>query len=319
MKKSTKVILVILLVITVPYTWPVSLVWIAWAVYQQVYYKGEKFKAIRKRISNHIKDCNELNAHIEDLKSVRLGVDQTRYGHSDYQDASRWNYKRKALSAAVAAPEVYDCSRSVCDNSRKDPMKYVCKYFGFKADDETLNKFEEMLNDFSAAEDGKRGLEADKADILRSIDTEVPFLIKRFSKKRLIRELGFDDVDLSDAYFPRFIFRYVSSGGNASLQNTVTMDIDNLNAMVRYLNDRIKWRKSVAGQRALMTSALRKKILERDHYTCCQCGVSLADEPHLLLEVDHIVPVSKGGLTSEDNLQTLCWRCNRSKGAKVDA
>ena len=28
------------------------------------------------------------------------------------------------------------------------------------------------------------------------------------------------------------------------------------------------------------------------------------------------LPVSKGGLTTEDNLQTLCWRCNRSKGAK---
>ncbi len=40
-------------------------------------------------------------------------------------------------------------------------------------------------------------------------------------------------------------------------------------------------------------------------------------EPNLLLEVDHIVPISKGGLTIEDNLQTLCWKCNRSKGAKL--
>ena len=34
-------------------------------------------------------------------------------------------------------------------------------------------------------------------------------------------------------------------------------------------------------------------------------------------EIDHIIPVSKGGLTTEDNLQTLCWRCNRSKGNKM--
>lgn len=95
------------------------------------------------------------------------------------------------------------------------------------------------------------------------------------------------------------------------------MDIPNLNAMVNYLNDRIKWKKSAAGQRALMTSALRKHILERDNYTCRQCGVSTHDEPHLLLEVDHIIPVSKGGMTTEDNLQTLCWRCNRTKGAKL--
>lgn len=67
-----------------------------------------------------------------------------------------------------------------------------------------------------------------------------------------------------------------------------------------------------------MTSHSRAQIKERDNYTCLLCGVSIAAEPHLLLEVDHIMPVSKGGLNTPDNLQTLCWRCNRSKGAKVD-
>lgn len=97
----------------------------------------------------------------------------------------------------------------------------------------------------------------------------------------------------------------------------VVMDIENLNKFVLFLSEKIKFNKSVAGQRALMTSKLRQHIKERDHYTCKQCGVSVEQEPHLLLEIDHIVPVSKGGLTTEDNLQTLCWRCNRSKGAKL--
>ena len=51
--------------------------------------------------------------------------------------------------------------------------------------------------------------------------------------------------------------------------------------------------------------------------TCRYCAVSLADEPHLLLEVDHIVPLSRGGLSTPENLQTLCWRCNRSKSNKM--
>ena len=38
---------------------------------------------------------------------------------------------------------------------------------------------------------------------------------------------------------------------------------------------------------------------------------------YLLLEIDHIVPIVKGGLTTEDNLQTSCWKCNRSKGSKL--
>ena len=33
--------------------------------------------------------------------------------------------------------------------------------------------------------------------------------------------------------------------------------------------------------------------------------------------MDHIVPVSKGGCTVEDNLQTLCWKCNRAKSNKI--
>ena len=66
-----------------------------------------------------------------------------------------------------------------------------------------------------------------------------------------------------------------------------------------------------------MTANLRNFIKTRDNHTCRYCPVSLVAEPHLLLEVDHIVPVSKGGLSAPDNLQTLCWRCNRTKSNKI--
>lgn len=67
-----------------------------------------------------------------------------------------------------------------------------------------------------------------------------------------------------------------------------------------------------------MTSKLRESIKLRDNYTYQTCGLSIDDEQNLLLEIDYIIPLSKGGITSEDNLQTLCWKCNRSKGSKVD-
>ena len=68
-----------------------------------------------------------------------------------------------------------------------------------------------------------------------------------------------------------------------------------------------------------MTGKLRNSIKARDKHTCqnSACGVSVHQEPHLLLEVDHIMPVSKGGLSAPANLQTLCWRCNRRKSNKV--
>lgn len=290
---------------------------IGWKIYESFYYKSAKFIEIKERINTYITDCNELNEHIEDLKNTDLISNKLDYGNASYQDSSSWNYKRKHLKEQKYAPNVHHCSRSVCSNAQKKPFEYVCKYFGIKATEEELSYFENILNNFEAAEEGKHHLQEEKKKILESIKNDIPAFIRKFSKKKLEKKLGFEQIDMSTAYFPKYVFEYVSSGGNASMHCDVVMDIENLNKFVLFLSEKIKFNKSVAGQRALMTSKLRQHIKERDHYTCKQCGVSVEQEPHLLLEIDHIVPVSKGGLTTEDNLQTLCWRCNRSKGAKL--
>ena len=58
---------------------------------------------------------------------------------------------------------------------------------------------------------------------------------------------------------------------------------------------------------------LRWRVLQRDHFTCCACGASPAITPGVDLHVDHILPWSKGGETTIDNLQTLCSKCNLGK------
>lgn len=69
-------------------------------------------------------------------------------------------------------------------------------------------------------------------------------------------------------------------------------------------------------QRTLMTPKLRYKILQRDGFRCCICGASSYDGTKL--EVDHIIPVSKGGRTVDSNLRTLCQACNRGKSDEYD-
>lgn len=101
------------------------------------------------------------------------------------------------------------------------------------------------------------------------------------------------------------------------MQCNVEFNIYILDRFIDYLSNLIKFKKSISGQRALMTSALREKIKERDNYTCKNCRLSIKQEPNLLLEIDHIIPLAKNGLTTEDNLQTLCWKCNRTKGTKI--
>lgn len=70
-----------------------------------------------------------------------------------------------------------------------------------------------------------------------------------------------------------------------------------------------------ANQRKLMTQELRNKIKERDNYTCQICGKYMPDE--VGLHIDHIVPISKGGKTVEQNLQVLCDKCNLRKSNRV--
>ena len=54
---------------------------------------------------------------------------------------------------------------------------------------------------------------------------------------------------------------------------------------------------------------VRKHVLERDDRTCQACGKLLG-----LAEVDHIIPLHKGGPEwALDNLQTLCRGCHLSK------
>lgn len=67
-------------------------------------------------------------------------------------------------------------------------------------------------------------------------------------------------------------------------------------------------------ERNKMTPSLRYEILKRDGFKCQTCGHTKDDGAKL--HVDHIRPVSDGGLTVRENLRTLCEDCNRGKAAR---
>ena len=59
-----------------------------------------------------------------------------------------------------------------------------------------------------------------------------------------------------------------------------------------------------------VTNEIREHIHDRDQFRCLCCGAKNN------LTIDHIVPISKGGKTAPENLQTLCRSCNSSKQQK---
>jgi 5-methylcytosine-specific restriction endonuclease McrA len=68
----------------------------------------------------------------------------------------------------------------------------------------------------------------------------------------------------------------------------------------------------VRHKRKTPTKGRRFDVFKRDGYICKICR-----KPGGELEVDHIVPLAKGGANTMDNLQTVCRPCNRSKGTKL--
>ena len=56
----------------------------------------------------------------------------------------------------------------------------------------------------------------------------------------------------------------------------------------------------------------RLKVFKRDNYTCAICGKRDTNTSALI--GDHILPIACGGAEFDfDNLQTLCWDCNKKK------
>ncbi len=295
----------------------IALAWFAYLIYVNLYFHGNKFDTLKQGIKKYTNECNDLNDHINSLKSSYSEIKSVDYGDSKLHDDSAYNMRRKEWANQSSGSRTHNCSSSVVKNANNQPFKYLCKYFNIKNNEETLSIFEEVLNNFAAAEQGKSLLVRERDAIVSTISNSIPSLIMQFHRERVIRELGFKPIDLSDLYFPVYTFQYISAGGNSSSKCPIQLNVPNLDRFVIYLSELVKFRNSVAGQRALMTSRLREEIKHRDNFTCKICNLSVTQEKNLLLEIDHIVPLSKGGITSHENLQVLCWRCNRSKGAKI--
>ena len=59
--------------------------------------------------------------------------------------------------------------------------------------------------------------------------------------------------------------------------------------------------------------SLRYMVLKESGGRCANCGATKKESP---LDVDHIIPKSKGGKNVYENLQVLCSKCNQEKGNK---
>lgn len=64
------------------------------------------------------------------------------------------------------------------------------------------------------------------------------------------------------------------------------------------------------GKRRSVSKKIRFEVFKRDGFRCAYCGKM---PPEVILEIDHIIPVSKKGTNDINNLIASCFDCNRGK------
>lgn len=65
-------------------------------------------------------------------------------------------------------------------------------------------------------------------------------------------------------------------------------------------------------------TSLRKQVIKRDNYQCRSCGLFLIDAS-VKVEIHHVLPVSKGGNTTPNNLITVCYPCHKEIHATLQS
>lgn len=177
-----------------------------------------------------------------------------------------------------------------------------------------INKLSQLIEEIETLKEAKGIIDNYKAEYKDYIK-DVPEYVMQNDRDGFYSRLGFANITESTLTV-EYKFSYTSAGGMAQRSFTVPMTEEHITELIKMLENKLTLKEMAKEQRGLMTKKLRERIKERDDYTCCNCLNSTYEEPNLLLEIDHIVPVSKGGLTVESNLQTLCWKCNRAKSNK---
>lgn len=279
------------------------------------YYESEDFATIKKTCDSLMESQREFNEYIEEKAQSISNLFGTNIIREETSFDDEFNYihpYKKSLTPFTA-----EVSATVFSSAENNPLDYIVKYFYPNKNryPDQIQKLHLLIEELETLKEAKSIIDTYKQDIQQYI-SDVPSFVMEYDEDGFYSRLGFATVNESVLEIA-YKFSYTSNGGKAQRSFTVPMTEDTIVNLIQLLESKLTMSAFSKEQRSLMTSKLRQQIKERDNYTCRYCGNSTHKEPNLLLEIDHIIPVAKGGYTEESNLQTLCWKCNRQKSDKI--
>ncbi len=279
------------------------------------YYESPEFIQIKTTCDSLMESQKEFNEYINEKAQTIATLFGTRVVREETVAEDKHEYIRPYKKSVT--PFTAEVSAQVFASAENNPLEYVVKQFYPNKSQypEQIQKLQLLVEELETLKDAKRIIDDYKKDYQQYI-TSVPDYVMENDEDGFYSRLGFANISES-ALTVSYKFSYTSGGGFAQRSFSVPMTEETIISLIETLQGKLSAAAFSKEQRALMTGKLRQQIKERDNYTCKYCGNSTMKEPNLLLEIDHIIPVAKGGCTVEDNLQTLCWKCNRSKGSKL--
>ena len=279
------------------------------------YYDSPSFQKIKETCDVLMSSQREFNEYINEKVQSISQLFGTKVVRNETLNEDEYSYIRPYKKAIT--PFTAEVSATVFASAENNPLEYVVKNFypNKKMYPEQLQRLRVLLEELETLREAKQIIENYKAEYQQYLG-DVPAFIMENDEAGFYSRLGFAVIDES-VLTVEYKFSYTSGGGMAQRSFTVPMTEETIVELIKTLESKLTASTFAKEQRALMTKKLREFIKTRDNYTCCTCGNSTHVEPNLLLEIDHIIPVSKGGQTEEANLQTLCWKCNRAKSNKI--
>lgn len=279
------------------------------------YYKSPDFLKIKETCEVLMSTQREFNEYITEKVQSISQLFGTRVVRNETVNEDEYNYIRQYKKTIT--PFTAEVSAQVFASAENSPMEYIVKNFypNKKSYPEQIQKLYRLVEELETLREAKQIIENYKKEYQQYLG-DVPDFIMQNDEAGFYSRLGFADID-ERVLTVEYKFSYTSGGGMAQRSFTVPMTEETIVELIKTLESKLTASAFAKEQRSLMTKKLREFIKTRDNFTCCTCGNSTHAEPNLLLEIDHIIPVAKGGCTVETNLQTLCWKCNRSKSDKI--
>ncbi len=247
--------------------------------------------------------------HINFIKKNSISIKKIEEINKKYKFYHLENYNQE---------HIYDNEKFYEEISEEDYLIYQLQFIGSKVREQigyakyNQRYYEEYYNkvmDIFCGELGKYQKET-KWFFVKILNYFEKSYIKTLIKKRyndyfIVITLYLSDIN-GDIY--RKKYRSFSSSEILSL----IQRLNNKNGA--FYKDRMIWDALCRVERGKVSNKMRFTVYKRDGYRCKYCYKT---QDYVNLEVDHIIPIAKGGKSTLDNLQTLCHKCNVEKGDRI--